>query len=134
MKVLSIRQPWAWLIFCDARYPKDVENRTWETDYRGPLLIHAAKGMTCQEYQEAREFAQKCGVFNVPHMDNLKRGGIVGSVMLVDCRRKVNSPWFTGPWGWVLENPQSLKFEPCQGQLGLWEYSPDQSGSSANAL
>lgn len=40
MKVLSIRQPWAWLI-C-AGY-KDVENRDWRTNYRGRILIHAPK-------------------------------------------------------------------------------------------
>jgi len=40
MKILSIRQPWAALIVSGA---KDVENRTWPTRYRGPLLVHAAK-------------------------------------------------------------------------------------------
>ena len=38
MKVLSIRQPWAWAIVAGF---KPVENRTWKTGYRGPLLIHA---------------------------------------------------------------------------------------------
>jgi hypothetical protein len=40
MKALSIRQPWAWLIITGH---KDVENRSWTTTYRGPLLIHAAR-------------------------------------------------------------------------------------------
>jgi hypothetical protein len=40
MKELSIRQPWAWLIIAGH---KDVENRSWTTTYRGPLLIHAAR-------------------------------------------------------------------------------------------
>jgi len=35
---LSIRQPWAWLI---VQGHKPIENRTWPTTYRGPLLIHA---------------------------------------------------------------------------------------------
>ena len=38
MKALSVRQPWAELIVAGL---KDVENRTWRTDYRGPVLIHA---------------------------------------------------------------------------------------------
>jgi len=39
MKTLSVRQPWATLI-CSGI--KTVENRTWKTDYRGKLLIHAS--------------------------------------------------------------------------------------------
>jgi hypothetical protein len=40
MKALSIRQPWASLIV--AGY-KDIENRSWRTSYRGPVLIHSAQ-------------------------------------------------------------------------------------------
>ena len=36
IKILSVRQPWAWLI-CSRI--KDVENRTWKTNYRGRLSI-----------------------------------------------------------------------------------------------
>ena len=39
MRIVSIKQPWATLI---ARGLKDVENRTWATRYRGPVLIHAS--------------------------------------------------------------------------------------------
>ena len=40
MKALSVRQPWAWAIVAGW---KPIENRTWATDYRGPLLIHAGR-------------------------------------------------------------------------------------------
>jgi ASCH domain-containing protein len=40
MKIISIRQPWASLIVSGA---KDVENRTWPTRYRGPVLVHASQ-------------------------------------------------------------------------------------------
>lgn len=39
-RILSVRQPWAFAI---ARGWKPIENRSWPTDYRGPLLIHASK-------------------------------------------------------------------------------------------
>jgi len=39
MKTLSIRQPFASLI---CRGIKTIENRTWNTVYRGKLLIHAS--------------------------------------------------------------------------------------------
>lgn len=38
VRALTVRQPWAWAITCGA---KTVENRTWSTRYRGPLVIHA---------------------------------------------------------------------------------------------
>jgi hypothetical protein len=37
--VLSVKQPYATLICAGI---KTVENRTWKTDYRGKLLIHAS--------------------------------------------------------------------------------------------
>lgn len=37
---ISVRQPWASAIACGA---KRIETRSWKTDYRGPLLIHAGK-------------------------------------------------------------------------------------------
>ena len=38
MKAISIQQPWAWAII---HAGMDVENRTWNTHYRGLLAIHA---------------------------------------------------------------------------------------------
>jgi hypothetical protein len=40
MKALSVRQPWARAIVTGL---KPIENRTWQTNYRGPLLIHAGQ-------------------------------------------------------------------------------------------
>ena len=39
LKCLAIRQPWAWAVCSGA---KDVENRTWMTEHRGPLAIQAS--------------------------------------------------------------------------------------------
>ena len=40
MRALTVRQPWAYAIF---HLGQDVENRTWQTHYRGRLSIHVAK-------------------------------------------------------------------------------------------
>ena len=40
VKAITIRQPFAWLI---VHGHKPVENRIWETKFRGPIAIHAAK-------------------------------------------------------------------------------------------
>ena len=42
MKALTVQQPWATLIAVGA---KQIETRSWKTDYRGPLAIHASKNM-----------------------------------------------------------------------------------------
>jgi ASCH domain len=36
--VLTIRNPWCWAILHGG---KTVENRSWKTSYRGPILLHA---------------------------------------------------------------------------------------------
>jgi hypothetical protein len=54
MKALSIRQPWAWLI---VKGYKDIENRTWATKLRGRVFVHASKGMTRAEYEDAADLA-----------------------------------------------------------------------------
>jgi hypothetical protein len=117
MKALSIRQPWAWLI---VNGHKDIENRQWLTHYRGPLLIHASKGMTRAEYDFASEHALSATGITLPLFDELERGGIVGRVDLVDCVNQYPSPWFFGEFGFVLKNAKPLPFHPCKGALGFF--------------
>jgi len=121
---LSIRQPWAWLILNEE---KDIENRSWKTNFRGRVLIHAAKGMTRAEYENTFYFCRNCiphiktaYQYPLPAFDELKRGGIIGSVEIVDCVTKSTSPWFMGHYGFVLQDPQPLPFHPCPGQLGFF--------------
>lgn len=114
---LTVRQPWAWAIIFGG---KDIENRTWHTNVRGRVLIHAAKGMTLGEYNDACWFAlERCNV-NMPHKDKLTRGAIIGSVEIYDCVTSSQSPWFIGPVGFALRGPTPLPVTPCKGQLGFW--------------
>lgn len=118
---LSIRQPWAWLVMMGY---KDVENRTWYTHYRGEFLIHAAKGMTQEEYEVCLYIAQKNGV-SIPAKNDLVRGAIIGSVELHkcvhQCLNKSESPWFFGPYGFVLRNAQAFTSPiPYKGAQGFF--------------
>ncbi len=124
MKAISIRQPWASLIIAGG---KDIENRSWPTAYRGPVLIHAGKGMTAAEFNAAMDFLDD--TFPVDDHDAAKRvleheaaprGGIVGTAEIVDCVTASRSPWFFGPYGFVLRNAAPLPFKPCRGQLGFF--------------
>ena len=120
MKAISVRQPWAWLIIHGG---KDIENREWPTKFRGRVLIHAAKGMTDQEYIDAGDFARRLGSEYTYH--DLLKGGIIGSVEIVDCVERSDSPWFFGKYGFVLRNPQPLPFYAYRGQLRFFDV-PDE--------
>lgn len=119
MKALCIRQPWAWLI---VNGHKDIENRSWNTNVRGRVLIHAAKGMTREEYEIARDCALWISIdIPLPTFNDLKRGGIIGSVEIVDCVTQSDSPWYYDEYGFVLRNPKPLPFAPMKGRLGFFE-------------
>lgn len=118
MIALSIRQPWAWLIL---HAGKDIENRDWPTKYRGPLLIHAGKGMTRDEYENGVLTLEEIRPnLALPPFEELQRGGIVGSAVLVDCVRESDSPWFFGEFGFVLRDATPLSFRPYKGALGFF--------------
>lgn len=120
MKVLSIRQPWAFLI---ANGLKDLENRDWPTSFRGPLLIHAGK----QFEDEAIDWI----LDRLEDGDMRKRllvgksafqcGGIVGVAKMVDCVTWSDSKWFCGEYGFVFERVTPLPFMPLRGQLKFFD-------------
>lgn len=119
MKVLTVKNPWAYLIihgfdFGPGLWSKDVENRTWETKYRGPLLIHCSKNLD-----------RNIPWDRLPSGVNWKEynGHIIGRVHLVDCVKNAKSRWAEeGLWHWVLKYPKPCKPIPIKGSLGLWEY------------
>lgn len=114
-QALSIMQPWAWLIVCGH---KDVENRTWETRFRGPVLIHAGRRLDPDFEDDA--------FWPWPHIerpDDFERGGIVGEAEIAGCVTRSSSRWFSGPHGFVIRNARPLPFRPCRGQLGF--FTPD---------
>lgn len=120
---LSVRQPWAWaIIHCG----KDIENRSWQgvrhgLERRGRVAIHAAKGMTRKEYEEARAFIDGLGFFT-PEPHALHRGGIIGSVEVVGVVKQSDSPWFFGPRGLGLRDPRPSRFIPAKGALGYFRW------------
>ena len=133
MKILSIRQPWAWLIIrpdlntYERRMAAEhsgemklIENRTWHTKLRGRFLVHASQGMTKVEYAQAFRFAMELGV-RAPRYEDLQRGGIIGSVELVDSVDHSDSPWYMGHKGFVLRDPRPCEFYLLKGKLGFFD-------------
>jgi hypothetical protein len=107
MKIITIRQPWAHLIVNGG---KSIENRTWATSYRGPVLIHASLNVN-------RALCLKHRL----DPDTLPRGGVVGIAEIADCVNKHSSRWFLGPYGFVLRKRRPLPFIKWKGALGLRE-------------
>jgi hypothetical protein len=135
MLALSIRQPWAWLIVNGI---KDVENRTWATKVRGPVLVHAGKTLTKADYEACCMFVSSIShlltesdfFFPTYEMLQPECGGIVGEVEITKCVAQSESPWFVGEFGFVLANAKPLPFRPCAGRLGFFEVGNDPSSQT----
>jgi hypothetical protein len=133
VKTLSGRQPWWWAIL---HAGKRIENRTWNTRYRGPILLHAASGCTRGEYERAIRWMLDAGVLDpglaVPPLDQMPRGGIVGRARIVGviephCPAVLYPAGVVRAWhmpeqfGFVLADVAPLPFAPCCGRLGIFE-------------
>ena len=117
MKALSIKQPWAWAILNG----KPIENRNWPTRLRGPFLIHTGKTFDHEGYKFILDYRDMLfPLIEIPSRDGFKMGGIIGKAKIVNCVDSHNSPFFFGPWGFVLKDIESLPFYPCKGKLGFF--------------
>ncbi|HZJ54590.1 MAG TPA: ASCH domain-containing protein [Myxococcaceae bacterium] len=116
MRAITIHQPWAELI---VRGDKDVENRSWRTRHRGPLLIHAGARADRERFQD----------YGVP--DDARRSAIIGVVEVVDCTLERTSAWHEpGSWGWYLTRAKRFRRPiPMKGRRGLFEV-PDRKVAS----
>jgi hypothetical protein len=119
MKVITLRQPWAHLVVMGH---KTVENRSWSTDVRGKIGIHAAKSMDREAYATARAICRRLKI-DLPELEALPFGALVGDVQLVDVTTEHASPWAeVGSLHWVLEGAHAYPVPmPCSGKLGFFE-------------
>lgn len=86
MKVLSVKQPWAWLICMGI---KNVENRTWARKFRGRILIHASATPVkdFENYLSLGEMAALnlfCTEHKITMPEKLPTSAIIGSVEVKD--------------------------------------------------
>lgn len=115
LPALAVRQPWAWLI---VNGYKDVENRSWFTRHRGPLLVHAATSKANLDESFLRAVERRHRI-KLPR--DYELGGVVGIVEVVDCKTRTRSPWHVrGQVGWILDKPRRLSFRRCKGALNLF--------------
>lgn len=129
MKAITIKQPFATLI---AEGYKEYEFRTWKTDYRGEIYIHAGKSVDGEAMKKFAHLGLDCPT-----------GCVLAKALLTDCvevdeglketLRKKNFLVYSGTteardwhcYGFRLENVTKLPPTPARGMLGLWDYEPD---------
>lgn len=144
MKAISLWQPWASLVSTGA---KKIETRSWRTNYRGPLLICAAKKrevkaliyyLACWNFQGGlaplkdmkldMTFNSWAGI----KTKDLPFGMALATVDLVDCLPVDEIPYGLirpelcfgdygpGRYGWFLENAKMIEPFPVTGRQGLF--------------
>lgn len=113
VQALTILQPYAHLIVIGEKY---IENRSWPTRYRGPLVIHAGKGRTMLDPDDVARFG-----------DAMAFGAIVGIATLTDCvpveqlhYHDARHEHAHGPWCWFLRDVYRCDPVPHRGAQGLW--------------
>ena len=125
MKALTIKQPWATLIM---QKDKRFEFRSWKTNYRGDVLIHAGKGIDKEALERLKKYLP----------DELPLGKILGKVTITDCvpmseefaKMLANenndiytSHSFSNNYGFKIENVEVFDTPiEAKGQLGFWNY------------
>lgn len=112
MKALSVANPWAWGIIHGS---KRIENRTWRTHFRGTLFIHASKSV--------KFLHDTYPGIEIPDFNAFVFGALIGTVKVLDCvpLEEVSAdPFASGPWCWILSEPQAIDPIPWKGQTQLF--------------
>lgn len=149
MKALSIKNPYSSLI---VEGIKDIENRSFKTNFRGRIYIHASAQwhdrlktdslFTKEQWEDIHKsnLEKQSGLNMYRYVekdvvtDKLIVSAIIGEVEIVDCVINHESIWAEktdfsqeGPvsiWNWVLANPV-LYEKPIlnvKGKLSFWEF------------
>lgn len=129
MKVLSLTEPYATLI---KNGKKKIENRSFKTNYRGELYIHASSTKIPKEWKNNKE------LMSLVNNCDLNFGYIICKCKLVDCiymdeefldKIKKNKLEFIcgdyriGRYAWILEDIEVLDTPLfAKGKLGIWNY------------
>ena len=121
-KCLSVKQPFAWAVVVGA---KDIENRTWRSNYIGRLYIHAGQKEQSELVEEVVERVARCrNLTTKAALDDyrqhweLGRGAVVGSVYMLGCAVSHGSEWFDPRfrYGFMFTDAKRIEPVPVRGQ------------------
>lgn len=121
LKVLTLRQPWATLV---SEGIKRYEFRSWETKYRGKVLIHAGAGIDKEDMKKYKnvnlEFPSKKILAVVEIEDCLELDEELNNKIISENNIAYGNKVRTG-YAWKLNNIKKINYDKeVNGQLGLW--------------
>ena len=135
MKAITLWQPWASLIAIGA---KKYETRSWPTNYRGLLAIHAAAKApkTEMELCEIEPFKSSLRRAGIISANELPLGSVIAIANLVDCiyisKEFIKAILDTVEYGfgdyeisryaWKLEGVRPINPIPAKGMQRIWEW------------
>jgi len=128
IKAITVSQPFASLI---AEGKKIVENRTWNTNYRGKIAIHAGKGLQYLNKKELKEYPYGgiiaiANLVTCVNLNMLKNNDKSNLKKVLNCGLKkediIDHEYTKGPWCWVLKDINPCVIEYCKGSLGIWTF------------
>lgn len=126
MKVITIKQPFASLIVENI---KKYEFRTWKTNYRGKILIHAGKNVdknAMKKFEKYNlDYPTGCmiGIASITDcikVDDNFRNILKSENDLVYSNAIKNKEW--NGYGFKLEKISKIEPIKVNGKLSLWEY------------
>ena len=122
LKIITIKQPWATLI---AAGYKKYEFRSWKTKYRGPLLIHAGKGIDSQamkRFEDLNLSYPKSKIIALVQLEDcILIDDIFNSQLLNENNKVYGTDDKIGLYAWKLSNIENVNInEDIKGRLGLW--------------
>ena len=123
MKVLTLKQPWATLI---SEGIKKYEFRSWKTNYRGKILIHAGSGIDKKEMEKFKnlhlEFPNKRILAEVELTDCLLLDEELNDKIIKENNIAYGSKRRVG-YAWKLDKVKKINYDKeVSGKLGLWNY------------
>lgn len=127
MKVITLKQPWATLV---AEGIKKYEFRSWKTNYRGKLLIHAGAGIDKEEMKKYEKlnlvFPSKKIIAMVELKDCLELDEKLNSKIIAENNIAYGNKKRQG-YAWFLDNVEKIDIdEKLNGKLGFWNYDIKQ--------
>ena len=127
-KVISILQPWASLVVLGH---KKIETRSWNTKYRGELLIHASVGKKYKSIPADDPFYKYYHLLfaknKMQPIEHLPYGAIIGKVNLVDTVTSEELGW-TQSFSDGYSTEWSIQEEINPQELAFGDYSPNRFG------
>ena len=123
MKAITLKQPWATLV---AEGIKKYEFRTWKTNYRGIVLIHAGAGIDKKEMEKFKDlnldYPAKRIIAEVEIEDCLELNDDLNKKIIEENNIAYGSKYRNG-YAWKLKNVKKIEIdEEINGKLGFWNY------------